>query len=742
VTSKSCSHAACCCTPHDHHHESVEATPSPAVLEQGRSFRVSGLDCAEEVRLLRAELGPLVGGGDHLAFDVLAARMIVPASCDPTVIIAAVARTGMQARLWDEPTVGADPEQRRRRMQIALAALSGGLTGVGVLLEQIGGGSLIPSRIALAGAILIGLWMVLPKALLAARRVRPDMNLLMSLAVFGAVILGDWAEAATVSFLFALSLALESWSTGRARRAIAALMDLTPPFARVRGTDGQESQVAPDQVPVGALFLVRPGERIPLDGRVRQGTSAVDQAPITGESLPVTKQPGDTLYAGSLNGEGVLEVENLKRASETTLARVGRLVAEAQSRRSATERWIDRFAAIYTPIVFLLALLVLVGSPLLLGTGWDEALYRALVLLVIACPCALVISTPVTVVAAMATAARHGVLIKGGAALETAADLTLIAFDKTGTLTTGRLVVEQVVAVNGGEEQQVLARAAGLEAQATHPIAEAIRTQARRQGLTVPVASAVQTFPGRGVTGQIDHHLVWLGSPRFLAERGFATAEHQAQAEQLAAAGRTVVVIGQDDAVIGLIALADTIRPAAPAALASLRASGLRHYAVLTGDNQATAQRIATDLGLNRDLVRAELLPEDKEAAIAQLMARHGAVAMVGDGVNDAPALARARLGIAMGAAGSDVAIETADVALMSDDLHQLPWLIAHARRMKRVLRQNIALALGIKLLFTVLACLGLASLWGAIVADTGASLLVVGNGLRLLRRSAAAGGV
>jgi len=696
------------------------------------AFRVAGLDCAEEIALLRAEVGPRVGGADKLAFDVLAGRMTVLAEGIPAeAIIAAVARTGMSAAPWDDRPMS-DPDARRRRVQVALAGGSGALTGLGLLLEQ----SNAPdwaARGALAGAILIGLWLVLPKAAQAARRLRPDMTLLMTVAVAGAVGLGDWAEAATVSFLFAVSLALEGWSTGRARRAIAALMELSPPTARVKAADGGETERAPDQVPVGAVFIVRPGERIPLDGRVLSGESQVDQAPITGESLPVAKAPGAEIYAGTLNGEGVLEVENLKTAAETTLARVGRLVAEAQGRRSPTERWVDRFAAIYTPIVMGLALLVLAGPPLLLGAAWEEWIYRALVLLVIACPCALVISIPVTVVSAMAAAARHGVLIKGGAAIETASRLTAIAFDKTGTLTTGRPAVETVVALDGHSEEEVLARAAALEARSPHPIARAILDHAASRGVTVPPAAEVQVLPGRGVTGTIAQRGYWLGSHRFLEERGAETTEQHVLAERLESAGRTVVVIGSERHVCGMIALSDAIRPDAAAALAALRASGLGHFAMLTGDNRATAERIAATLGI--DTVRAELLPEDKGAAIEDLMARHGTVAMVGDGVNDAPALARAGLGIAMGAAGTDTAIETADVALMSDDLGKLAWLVGHSRRMRAVLHQNISLALGIKLLFTALACVGIASLWGAIIADMGASLLVVGNGLRLLRR-------
>lgn len=708
-------------------------TPLPA-SRRGMSFRVSGLDCAEEISILKAEVGPLVGGADMLAFDVLNGKMVVLSKdVAAETIIQAVARTGMTAQPWPSTSAPSDHDGRRRR-QATLAGASGIMTGLGYLLDTFGAGS-VPSRAAFAVAILVGLWIVLPKALLAARRLRPDMNLLMTVAVIGAIALGDWLEAATVSFLFALSLALESWSAGRARRAIAALMDLTPPFARVKAPDGSEVEMAPEQVQVGAVFVVHPGERIPLDGRILSGYSSVNQAPITGESVPVTKAPGNEVFAGTVNGDGALEIENLKPAQETTLAHVTRMVEEAQSRRSATERWVDRFAAIYTPIVMGIALVILAAPPLLLGADWGEWVYRSLVLLVIACPCALVISTPVTVVAAMAAAARNGILVKGGEHLETPARLKVIAFDKTGTITEGKPSVEKVVPLNGHSEEELLARAATLEARSTHPIAQAILTYAASKGVSPIPAEGVQALPGKGVTGTFNDRSYWLGSHRYLEERGRETPEEHALAEQLEAGGHSVVVIGSDDHVCGLISLTDAIRPEAAAALAALRRAGVQKLVMLTGDNRATAERIASAVGI--DEVRAELLPEDKVEAIGDLVARHGTVAMVGDGVNDAPAMVKANLGIAMGAAGTDTAIETADLALMSDDLGKLAWLVRHSHRMQRVLRQNIAFALGVKAVFTLLAFAGIATLWGAIAADMGASLLVVFNGLRMLGQRA-----
>ncbi|MCM2335024.1 MAG: heavy metal translocating P-type ATPase [Anaeromyxobacteraceae bacterium] len=703
----------------------------PPVAGRSTSFRVFGLDCAEEVAALRATVGPVVGGAENLAFDVLNGRMVVGAEVPAEVVIDAVAGAGLRAEVWLGRTPATAPEDTRRVRLTALASTSGALAALGFGLEAWAGQQAL-AHASEAMAVLLGLWVVLPKALLAVRRLRPDMNLLMTIAVLGAVGLGEWLEAATVSFLFATSLALESWSAARARRAIASLLDLSPVTARVKAADGSESEVPPERVPVGAVFVVHPGERIPLDGRVLAGESAVNEAAITGESAPASKVRGALVYAGTVNGDGALEAENLKPAQETTLAHVVRMVEQAQGQRAAVERWVDRFAAYYTPAVMAVAAAVLLGPPLLLGADWSSWIYRSLVLLVIACPCALVISTPVTVVSALAAAARGGVLVKGGEHLEVPARLGAIAFDKTGTLTQGRPRVEKVVAMNGHSDDELLARAAALEARSTHPIAQAILDHSRTRGVAVSPADGVRALPGRGVTGSVGGRPYWLGSHRVLDESGAESPEVHALAEQLADGGRTVVAIGSADHVCGLIALADAIRPEAKEALHQLRRAGVKTLVMLTGDNEETARRIAAGLGI--DEVMAELLPEDKVAAMDALVARHGTVAMVGDGVNDAPAMARATIGIAMGAAGSDTAIETADIALMADDLTKLPWLVVHSRRMLSVVRQNVAFSLGVKALFAALAFAGVATLWGAIAADMGASLLVVFNGLRMLR--------
>jgi Cd2+/Zn2+-exporting ATPase len=557
------------------------------------------------------------------------------------------------------------------------------------------------------------------------------MNLLMTIAVIGAVGIGEWFEAATVAFLFAVSLALESWSVGRARRAVEALLELAPDTVRLVVPGGGYTEIPAAAAAVGARFAVRPGERVPLDGRVVVGTSSVNQAPITGESVPVLKEPGIEVFAGTINGEGAIEVEATKAAGDSTLSHIISLIDSAQSRRAPAEQWVERFARVYTPVVFAMAAAIALAGPLVTG-DWGGWFYSALVLLVIGCPCALVISTPVSVVAALAAAARNGVLIKGGAFVEAPAGIKAIALDKTGTLTEGRPAVVAVIPESGHTELELLAIAAGLETHSDHPLAHAILAYAECAGAAPALVADFTILPGKGATGVIEGVPYWLGSHRYLEERGQETPAVHAELERLSSTGRSVVVIGNAEHVCGMIALADRIRPTTCDAVARLKALGVQHVVMLTGDNRPTAEAIAREAGVPE--VMAELLPADKVGAVEALAAKYGTVAMIGDGVNDAPAMARATLGIAMGAAGSDAAIETADIALMSDDLAKVPWLVQHSRRTLAVIRQNIVLSLGVKALFVVLALLGAASLWAAIAADMGVSLLVIANALRLLK--------
>jgi Cd2+/Zn2+-exporting ATPase len=626
-----------------------------------------------------------------------------------------------------------------------MTAASLGFTLAGLLLHALaarsalvavglshGGAVPVSARIAYFLAAITGAWFVAPRAVRAARTLRPDMNLLMTVAVGGAILIGEWLEAATVAFLFALALLLESWSVGRARRAVQKLMELAPPFARLRSHDsGEEREVPPDDVEVGSVVIVHAGERIPLDGEVVEGASLVDASPVTGESKPEAMEVGSTVFAGTIALDGTLALRVTRPASDTVLARIIRQVAEAGRRRASAERWVDRFARVYTPAVFVAAILTAVIPPLAGIGGWADWFYRALVLLVIGCPCALVISTPVSVVAGLTAAARNGVLVKGGDLLEIPAGLATVALDKTGTLTTGRSEVVEIVCAEDHTAGEVLAVAAALESRSGHPLGQAIVDAARSRGVEALPAGAVRTLPGRGVEGTVEGRPAWLGSHRLLEERGQESPAMHDRVEELALGGRTVVVVGRDDHVCGFIALADAPRPEATDAVRSLRALGIGRVAMLTGDNPETAAEIARLVGITE--VHAGLLPEDKVALLEDLRS-HGPLAFVGDGINDAPALAVSDLGIAMGAAGTDAAIETAHVALMADDLGKIPWLVKHSRRTLGIIRSNIAFALGVKALFVVLTFAGSASLWAAIAADMGASLLVVFNGLRLLR--------
>lgn len=702
-------------------------------------FRVQGMDCAEEVGLLKRELVPLVGE-DSLGFDLLNRKLSVDASdsnTTPSDIEAAIKRSGLTAVLWQDTPTAISQSFWSQHQRTILTATSGFFALPGYVVEftataPVSAMWLTVAKAFYAISILAGCGMVFPKAWRSLVLLRPDMNLLMTVAVSGAMLIGEWSEGATVAFLFSLSLLLESWSVGRARNAISKLMDLSPPMANLKLAGGEIQTVPPAEVTVGSIVVIRPGDKLPLDGNVIAGSSSVNQASITGESVPVEKKVGDVVFAGTINGDGLLEVETTKIASDTMLAQIIRTVGDAQSKRAPSEMWVEKFAAIYTPAVMIAAILVFIVPPLLLGGAWSDWIYRALVLLVIACPCALVISTPVSIVAALAAAARHGVLIKGGLFVEIPSKLRAIALDKTGTITMGKPSVVQLVPMNGHDEEELLLRAGALEQSSTHPLALAIVAEVNSRGYKLPVAEQFEIIQGKGAKGTIDGKMYWLGSHRYLEERGQETPDVHQQLEALQAAGRSIVVVGNDAHVCGFIALGDAIRPESADTIAELHRLGVEKVVMLTGDNAGTASLVSKAVGI--DEVQAELLPEDKVNAVANLVERYDQVAMIGDGVNDAPALARATIGIAMGAVGSDAAIETADIALMADELAKVPWLINHSRRAMAIIKQNIIFSLALKALFLVLTFAGVSSLWGAIAADTGASLLVVANGLRLLK--------
>jgi Cd2+/Zn2+-exporting ATPase len=694
------------------------------------TFKVEGMDCREEVALIERRFKHLVGVEEFTA-DLMGQRLLVKydaAKLSASAIAGAVADAGMRAWLEHEQAIVVDDaSMRRRKILIGASALA---YAIGLGLDWLGFAPWL-SRSAYAAAMAAGVPLTLGRAWLAARSRSLDINVLMLIAAAGAVVLGQWSEAAAVVFLFAVAQTLEARTIERARNAVRGLMDLTPAEALVSDEAG-ERRVDVDDIAPGALIIVRPGEKIPLDGEVVAGESAVNQASVTGESLPIDKSAGDEVFAGTINGRGALTVRVTRVRRETTLARIIYLVERAQAQRAPAQTLVDRFARVYTPTVIALAIAVAIGPPLLGGGLWSMWIYRALVLLVVSCPCALVISTPVSIVAALAGAARKGVLIKGGAHLERAGQVRCVAFDKTGTLTKGTPKVVGVTALNAVAPRAIVALAASVERRSEHPIGQAILEYAVASSIPAPAGEDVQSLAGRGAEGQVDGVRVLVGNHRLFEERHLCSPALHQRLDELAAAGRTAVLVARNGEAIGVIAVADQVRESGREALDLLRQQGLLAVVLLTGDGEGPARAVATELGV--DQWRAELLPEDKVAAIADLRRRYGPVAMVGDGVNDAPALASADVGIAMGAAGTDAALETADVALMSDELMKIPYAFRLSRATMRNIKANLAISLVLKLAFVALATAGMATLWMAIVADTGASILVIANALRLLR--------
>ncbi len=691
-------------------------------------FKIDGMDCREEVAILERRLKPLPGLEDIVP-DLVGQRLRVrydAAKLSTAAIVEAVAQTGMRAWLEHEQPVGHTSAATARQ---ALVIVSGAALGAGLLFEFLG----LPQPLALGTyflSILTGGIYTARRAWAATRVMSLDINVLMLVAVIGAMIIGEWSEGATVTFLFAFAQILEARSMDRARNAIRALMDLTPPEAVVR-RDGRETRARVDDVRLGEILLVKPGEKIPLDGVVVSGMSPVNQAPITGESLPVEKTSGDDVFAGTINGYGALDVRVTHLRKDTTLARIIALVELAQSQRAPSQAFVERFARYYTPAVIALAIGIALVPPFVLGQPFGTWFYRALVLLVISCPCALVISTPVSVVSAIAAAARKGVLIKGGVHLERIGAARCVAFDKTGTLTKGVPHVVEVIPLNGTAIDEILEIAAGLEARSEHPVGRAILARAVESGIALPDSVEFQSIPGRGAEAVVDGKPALIGNHRLIEERGLCDAAIHSKLDALAVSGRTAVLVARQGRPMGIIALADRTRESARDAIEMLRCQGVQRVVMLTGDNHASAEALAREIGV--DETHAELLPHDK-VAIVRTLKQHGTVVMVGDGVNDAPALAAADVGVAMGAAGTDAALETADIALMADELLKIPFAIRLGRATLANIRMNVTLSLGLKAIFLALAVVGYATLWMAVVADMGASLLVIANGMRLLR--------
>lgn len=583
-------------------------------------------------------------------------------------------------------------------------------------------------------AILVGGMGIFKTGFRNLARFEFDMKTLMTIAIIGAAIIGEWEEAAVVVFLFAVSEALEAYSMDKARQSIRGLMDIAPSTAIIKRAHGEhfhELELRTEDIEIGDILIVKPGQKIAMDGIVISGLSAVNQAAITGESIPVNKTVNDEVFAGTLNEEGALEVRVTKRVEDTTIAKIIHLVEEAQAEKAPSQQFVDRFAKYYTPAIIIIAFLVAIIPPLFMG-DWQHWIYQGLAVLVVGCPCALVVSTPVAIVTAIGNAARQGVLIKGGIHLEQLGHIEAVAFDKTGTLTEGQPAVTDIVTMEGWSEDYVLQLVAAVEKQSQHPLAKAILNRLHDKNLSELVPTDFQSVTGKGAFATVDQQIIYVGSMKWASTLGSIDKNIENQVKKLQEQGKTVVAAVSKSQLIGLIGIADQLRHESKDVLLKLKALKVKHMVMLTGDAEPTAQAIATSLQVTD--VRAGLLPEEKLMAIKDLRAQFGAVAMVGDGVNDAPALATANVGIAMGGAGTDAALETADIALMGDDLTKLPYTIGLSRKTLRIIKENIIFALALKLIALLLVIPGWLTLWIAIFADMGATLLVVFNSLRLIK--------
>lgn len=689
-------------------------------------FDLTGMDCGDCARTIEAGVRRLPGVNDAQVNFGSATLRVVPDQTllTPGLIISAVSQAGYRAQpRSSRATSDARWWRERRLIEIAVGGL---LWCAGFAIERSGFSTLAFAVPYLAAMVVAG-YPVARAALFSLRARRADMNLLMTVAAAGAIPLGDWEEGASVLVLFAIGLLLQSRTIDRTRKAIQALERLAPDEANVR-RGGHEIRLPVTAVDVGDVVVVRPGERVPIDGDVVNGASEIDQSAITGESVPVIVEGGDTVFAGSMNGSGAIDVQATSTIEHSAVSGIVRMVETAQSSRAPAQAAVDRFAAIYTPAVVTGAFLIAMGGALVTGETRDW-IFRGLVLLVVACPCALVISTPVALVSAIGSAARKGVMFKSGLALEALASVKTFAFDKTGTLTQGRPLVTGVVSLGWQDQGEVLALAAAIESGANHPIARAIVAAANERNICIPEASQFRSIPGRGASGTVDDVVISVGSPR---NRGDLPDDLRARLTERESEGEAVILVDADERPIGLISLVDRTRSSAHGVIERLRRMDATSV-ILSGDSAGVAARIGHEVAV--DDVRAELMPADKVAAIQDL-AGHGGVAMVGDGINDAPALAAADVGIAMGVAGSDIAVEAADVALIADDLTQIPVALGLARSAMSIIRQNIAAALAVKVLFILLTIAGVTNLWLAVLADMGTSLLVTANALRLLRIS------
>lgn len=688
-------------------------------------YEVVGMDCGSCAQSIEKHLKTIPGITDAQV-NFATGKMKVAHHVTDEKIIKEVNHIGFKAYLPSDEK-SAD-KVKQSKADFGLLVTSGVMIAGGFLATYTNIPEIV-STILFAMAIIISGYRPIRSAYYALKSRSLDMNVLMAMAAIGAAIIGEWFEGATVVWLFSLGNALQARSMEQTRKSIHELMDLTPPVALIK-SGGAFIEKRVEEISKGDIMLIKPGDRLPLDGEVISGTSSINQAPITGESIPVDKYAGDEVYAGTINESGSLEVEVTKLSEDTAIAKIIHLVEEAQEKRAPSQAFIDKFASIYTPIVFVIAISIILLPPLFQFGTWGEWAYKGLALLIIACPCALVISTPVAIVSAIGNAAKNGVLIKGGTFLERAGKISMVAFDKTGTLTEGKPVVTDVHTL-GVDESKLLEIISTLEEHSTHPIAKAILTYAEEKGIQATTGEAFQTIAGKGVQAQIAGQNYFAGNRKLFTEE-VLTKETNSVIDKLESEGKTIIIVGTEQSIIGVIAVADQIRPIAVKALSRLKDIGVNQSVMLTGDNEGTAKMIAKEASIDQYV--AQLLPEGKVDAIQKLQSEGHDVAMVGDGINDAPALATADLGIAMGGVGTDTAMETADIVLMADNLEKLPYTMRLSRKALGIIKQNIYFSILIKLVALLLIFPGWLTLWLAILSDTGAAIIVILNSLRLVR--------
>ncbi|HBW36501.1 MAG TPA: cadmium-translocating P-type ATPase [Desulfosporosinus sp.] len=707
-----------------------KVTPITQTKKKGQTFNIEGMDCGVCAKTLEKHLRTLPSVRE-VSVNFSTGKMHIVHDMTIEEVIKAVSKSGYKASLVSrskEKTIIPVPATKKFSLS------SNAISGILLVLGYLGALTHVPQLISIllyAASIVIGGYKPARSAYYAVKSKSLDMNVLMTTAAFGAAIIGQWLEAATVVWLFSLGTTLQTKTLAKTRDSIRNLMSLTPPEAWLK-IDQDLVRTSVDDISIGDTIVIKPGEKIPLDGEIVSGTSSINQATITGESVPVDKSEGDTVYAGTINENGSLEVKVTKLIEDTTIAKIIHLVEEAQGKKAETQAIVDRFAKIYTPIVFVLAMLTIVVPPLLgLGT-WSDWFYRGLELLVIACPCALVISTPVAIVSAIGNAAKNGVLIKGGTFLEVAGTIKAIAFDKTGTLTAGKPKVSKIITFKGSE-QEIISVARTIEEHSQHPIALAIMDYAKANNISSQKADSFKAIVGKGAQASIEGTEYFVGKPRLFRELGLSIErEVQDCIETSQNEGNTIVMVGTKTKLLGIILVADYVREVTVTALKKLKDVGIEQIVMLTGDNEGTARKVASETGIDRYF--SELLPEDKLNTVKKLQQEYNVVAMVGDGINDAPALATANLGIAMGGAGTDTAMETADIVLMADNLEKLPHTIKLSRQALRIIKQNIWFSIIVKAVALMLIFPGWLSLWMAVLSDTGAALIVIFNSMRLMR--------